>query len=247
MNKQPLSSGLSERDMVRSRLAKTLRRRHARERRFRMAGVISAGLALVCVLLLFGSILQRGLPAFWQSSIQLSVYFDPDIIKADIAPQRLPNESSAEFQRRQLDWQGQLARSNWQRLLVQGVQQLYPEQHIQPRHAQALFTRAVQHQLREIFVADPGLLGQTLELSLLADANVDVWLRAKSTVTCPMPNNNCLHRYGLWPTSCKRMVISNSNLPAPCLAMPTRAVHRPPPACSGPLSARCTCWRLYCR
>ena len=185
MNKQPLSSGLSERDMVRSQLAKTLRRRHARERRFRLAGVVSVGLALVCVLLLFSSILQRGLPAFWQSSIQLPVYFDPEIIRVDAAPQPLPDEAPAEFQRRQLEWQGQLARSNWQRLLAQGVQQLYPDQQIQPRHAQALFTRAVQHQLRETFAADPGLLGQTLELSLLADANVDVWLRGNIDRSLP--------------------------------------------------------------
>ncbi len=180
-----LNSGLSERDIIRSRLRKTLRRRHGRERRFRLAGVLSVVLALACVLLLFGSILQRGLPAFWQSNIELPIYFDPQVIQLDPPPQAQSGESAAALAQRQQRWQGQLARSNWQRLLAQGVQQLYPQQPIAPRDAQALFTRAVQHQLREMFAADPSLLGKTVALSLLADANVDVWLRGQIDRSLP--------------------------------------------------------------
>ena len=92
-NSSTLSTGLSAREMVQARMAKTLRRRHRRERNFRLAGLTSVCVALACVLLLFGSILNRGLPAFWQSTIELPLYFDPQIIKVDPAPQPLADES----------------------------------------------------------------------------------------------------------------------------------------------------------
>ena len=189
MNKQTvpqgLNAGLSARDMVQARLQKTLKRRHARERRFRWAGLLSVCIGLACVVLLFGSILSRGLPAFWQSNIQVPVFFDPQIIKIEAAPQPTSDESPAAFRARELAWHSQLARINWQRLLAQSVQQLYPQQQIETRHAQALFTRAAQYQVRDLFAADPALLGQTATLKLLADANVDVWLRGNIDRSLP--------------------------------------------------------------
>ncbi len=189
MNKQAepleLNAGRSARDMVQTRLQKTLKRRHARERRFRLAGLLSVCVGLACVALLFGSIFSRGLPAFWQSNIQVPVYFDPQIIKIEAAPQQTADESPAAFRAREVAWHGQLARINWQRLLAQSVQQLYPEQKIETRYAQTLFTRATQYQVRDLFAADPALLGQTVSLKLLADANVDVWLRGNIDRTLP--------------------------------------------------------------
>ncbi|NLY15360.1 MAG: phosphate ABC transporter permease PstA [Gammaproteobacteria bacterium] len=184
-NSSTLSTGLSAREMVQARMAKTLRRRHRRERNFRLAGLTSVCVALACVLLLFGSILNRGLPAFWQSTIELPLYFDPQIIKVDPAPQPLADESPAQFRERELAWRGQLARINWQRLLADSVQRLYPEEKIDLRHSRALFTRASQHEVRELFAANPQLLGQTTDVRLLADANVDVWLRGNIDRSLP--------------------------------------------------------------
>lgn len=184
-NSSTLSTGLSAREMVQARMAKTLRRRHRRERNFRLAGLTSVCVALACVLLLFGSILNRGLPAFWQSTIELPLYFDPQIIKVDPAPQPLADESPAQFRERELAWRGQLARINWQRLLADSVQRLYPEEKIDLRHSRALFTRASQHEVRELFAANPQLLGQTTDVRLLADASVDVWLRGNIDRSLP--------------------------------------------------------------
>ena len=182
---QELNAGLSAREMIQTRLRKTLRKRHARERRFRVFGLVSVCVAIACVVLLFGSILSRGLPAFWQSSVQVPIYFDPQIIKVDAQPEMQAGESPADFKARELAWQGQLARVNWRRVLSTGVQQLYPQQKIEIRHAQALFTRAEQYRVRDMFAANPALLGQTLDLKLLADANVDVWLRGNIDRSLP--------------------------------------------------------------
>lgn len=185
MNKPTLAGGLSDRAIMQARLQKTLRRRHAQEKRFRFYGLAAVGVALVCVALLFASIFYRGLPAFWQYNVQLPVYFDPNLIKVAQPPIQQHNETQAEFNARELNWQTSLAQVNWQRVLTQSVQQLYPEQTLNNRHAQALFTRAAQHQVRELFKEQPQLLGTSVNLSLLADANVDVWLRGKIDRSLP--------------------------------------------------------------
>ena len=67
----------------RERLAtieRSLTSRHARERRFRRLGLTAVVSGLVLVAILFASILMRGVPAFWQATLYLDVYFDPDVI-----------------------------------------------------------------------------------------------------------------------------------------------------------------------
>ncbi|MFX5839632.1 DUF3333 domain-containing protein, partial [Acinetobacter baumannii] len=58
----------------------SLKARHRSENRFRWFGIASIAFALAFVVILFGSIMSRGLPAFWQSAITLDVHFDPAII-----------------------------------------------------------------------------------------------------------------------------------------------------------------------
>ncbi len=180
-----LDTGINARQMHLARLGKTLQQRHARERRFRRTGQLAVATAVLFVLVLFASILQRGLPAFWQSTLSLPVHFDPQLIRIGERPQPRTGESPADYHQREIVWHGQLARINWQQLLVQGVQALYPDQRIEPRHARALFAAAERHRVRDMLAADPQLLGQTVTIDLLADANVDVWLRGNIDRTLP--------------------------------------------------------------
>ncbi|MBS7325781.1 MAG: phosphate ABC transporter permease PstA [Thiopseudomonas sp.] len=180
-----LDTGINARQMHLARLGKTLQQRHARERRFRRTGQLAVATAVLFVLVLFASILQRGLPAFWQSTLSLPVHFDPQLIRIGERPQPRTGESPADYHQREIAWHGQLARINWQQLLVQGVQALYPDQRIEPRHARALFAAAERHRVRDMLAADPQLLGQTVTIDLLADANVDVWLRGNIDRTLP--------------------------------------------------------------
>lgn len=180
-----LDTGINARQMHLARLGKTLQQRHARERRFRRTGQLAVATAILFVIVLFASILYRGLPAFWQSTLSLPVHFDPQLIRIGERPQPRTGESPADFRQREIAWHGQLARINWQQLLVQGVQALYPDQRIEPRHARALFAAAERHRVRDMLAADPQLLGQTVTIDLLADANVDVWLRGNIDRTLP--------------------------------------------------------------
>ena len=67
---------------------------------------LSAVLAgLLFVVVLFGSILGKGLPAFWQSSMSLPIHFDPAIVNIGPKPKQAAGESQAQFEQRMVDWQ----------------------------------------------------------------------------------------------------------------------------------------------
>src|SRR5690606_22437987 len=97
---RPLDDALSQRSINQARVEKSLKRRHAREQRFRLMGLAAVLAGLAFVALLFISILARGLPAFWQSTITTEVYFDPQIIDIEPRPVFVVGESQQSFQER---------------------------------------------------------------------------------------------------------------------------------------------------
>ncbi len=61
---------------VREQVKSTLAKRYAAERRFRLFGLVSVMIGLAFLCLMMFTIISKGLPAFTQSYIQLSVNFD---------------------------------------------------------------------------------------------------------------------------------------------------------------------------
>ncbi len=180
----PLDEG-ARRQQLLDKVQKSLRRRHAAERRFRVLGLLAVVAGLSFVAILFASILSRGLPAFWQSTITVDVFFDPELIQVSAKPLQGRNETPAAFRERELAWQGELAMVNWNRILEDSVIAQRPELAQQRREVRALFTSAEKFRLRDRVFADPGLIGRTVTLDLLADANVDVWLRGNIDRSLP--------------------------------------------------------------
>lgn len=170
-------TGLNEQQIIQKRMEKTLRKRHRKERNFRLAGMSAVVVGLAFVVLLFASILSRGLPAFWQYSVSIPVYFDPEMLDIEPKPEREAGETPAEFRERELEWHTRLGMINWQQLLIKSVQNLYPDEQITPRNARLLITSSERYRLRDKLAENPDLIGKTLTLQFLADANVDVWLR----------------------------------------------------------------------
>ena len=64
-------------DRSTARLRKNLKRRHARERRFKLYGVAAIAIAIGFLALLLGRIIEQGHTAFWAHSVQTEVYLDP--------------------------------------------------------------------------------------------------------------------------------------------------------------------------
>ena len=56
-----------------SQLRKSLKRRHARERRFKFYGVLAIAIAIGFLALLLGRIIEQGHTAFWTNTEQTEV------------------------------------------------------------------------------------------------------------------------------------------------------------------------------
>jgi phosphate transport system permease protein len=174
--------GSSERvQRIRAGLAK----RHARERRFRAYGIAAIVAALGFVAILFSMILYKGIPAFTQATATLDVYFDPDVIRIEGAPARAAGQSAAEFQKAQLGWQRQVTMLNWNKLIEASLAKAAPEIGADTRSALSVIETSERFKLRDMFVADPTLLGKTVSVDLLASANADNWLKGNIDRSLP--------------------------------------------------------------
>ena len=152
-------------------------KRHARERRFRAYGIAAICAALTAVAILFGMILYKGVPAFWQANVELEIFFDPDVIKVPERAQPQPGQSSAELEKQQLAWERQVTMVNWNRVIEAAIRKAAPDVEIDTKQALSIIETNGRYELRDMFVQNPGLLGQTVTVNLLASANADNWLK----------------------------------------------------------------------
>lgn len=188
MNTTPTNSTSSNAILKAERLATiqaSLLQRHRKETRFRLMGLFSVSLALIFVAILFGSILSRGLPAFWQSVVTVEVFFDPEILEIEAKPEIEPGEVPAVYQARLDAWTTDLSFADWNKLLETSVLQVSPSSEPYARELRRLFTSGERFRLRDMVLADPDIIGQRREISMLADANVDVWLRGNVDRSLP--------------------------------------------------------------
>ncbi|MGO3216096.1 MAG: DUF3333 domain-containing protein, partial [Halomonas sp.] len=98
-------------------IEKSLAKRHRKETRFRRVGLAAVTTGMALVIILFASILARGVPAFWQSTVYTDVYFDPEVIQLDEKPRREDGETQLAFDERYGAWLTQASLINWQSLI----------------------------------------------------------------------------------------------------------------------------------
>src|SRR5690554_3622585 len=131
-----------EQALVRERVAASLRRRHRQEKVFKSVGLIAVLISLALVALLFINIFSKGLPAFWQTSITVDVYFDPEIIDVSPKPTRQAGEATADFRERMLDWETEVGQANFSRILTNALMPVLPgaDQGSNQRHVLRMVT-----------------------------------------------------------------------------------------------------------
>ncbi|KAA0873723.1 phosphate ABC transporter permease PstA [Nitrincola tapanii] len=187
-----------KRDRMQQRVKASLKRRHAQEKRFKGMGMAAVVTALAFVTLLFFTILSKGLPAFWQATLTLQVYFDPEVIRIDPKPEKRSDESEGAFQQRYLAWQTQLGFVNFNRIILDSLAREIPEAPEYQRDALRLVTSGERFALRGLVEKDPSIIGQTLTLDLLADANVDVWMKGNIDRNLPDAQQQLSARTRAW-------------------------------------------------
>ncbi|MBK1646369.1 phosphate ABC transporter, permease protein PstA [Thiocapsa imhoffii] len=160
MNKTPAAGAPPKRaiDIVNA----SLKRRYARERRFRFIGLSAVILGLSFVGLLFADIIAKGHSAFVQTYIQLPVHFEAAVLDPDGS--RNPEV---------------LARANYQQLIRDALRTEFPgvTDRRETRTLYSMISVGAPTQLRDRVLANPDLIGTTQDVWLLADDDIDMLVK----------------------------------------------------------------------
>ena len=141
------------------RATRRLRKRYRRERRLKAAGILAIGLALGVLVLLLGSVISRGYPAFVKTEIALEITFDAELI-----------DPSGTREAKQL------AKGKYGRALRQALFAQFPEivERAERRKLTRLFSKAARFELREMILDRPDWIGTTERVWLTAASDVDM-------------------------------------------------------------------------
>jgi phosphate transport system permease protein len=135
---------------------RSLKRRYRAERRFRFYGLSAIVLSILFLAVLFASIVGKGYSAFWQTSIRLAVFFDPEVIKKDT-----------------------LVNADYAALVRESLFKRFPQ--VEGRQDKRLLTSMVSsgsvYRLRDMVLQDPDLVGKSAEVWLPADDDIDMLIK----------------------------------------------------------------------
>lgn len=165
-------SGRNASDLV----ARSLTRRRARERRFHLLAMAALIVGVGLVVFLFGTILMKGIPAFFQARIQTEIFLDPARLKVPPRPQQEAGQSNAAYQQALYAWQNRLTLANWNSIIEDALRQELPNAK-SGTQLRGLVASSERFRIRDMVIANPDIIGQRVPIDLLADANVDVWLK----------------------------------------------------------------------
>ncbi|MBW9112183.1 phosphate ABC transporter permease PstA [Rhizobium cauense] len=138
-----------------------LKRRYAAERRFRAYGIAAISFGLIFLAILLTSVISKGYTAFQQTAITLPIEFSEKTLD--------PNNKRATDP-------SVLVAANYPVLIRDAMVKalgINASSRPEVRDAAAMISKGAPIQLRDMVVADPSLIGKTVNVTLLADANID--------------------------------------------------------------------------
>ena len=147
--------------LARARVAESLKKRHRNEGRFLSYGRVAIITALLFLVILFGSILSKGIPGFFQYYVTFDVYLSADDLDpyGDASPQSLFDGNARSVLRDgffdMLDVSGRKNKKAAGKILSEGA----------------------EIRLRQMVVDDPSLLDTTQTITVAVDDDIDSFLR----------------------------------------------------------------------
>jgi phosphate transport system permease protein len=168
---------------TRALVEKSLRRRYWAERRFRAYGLGAVLVGILCVFLLFGSILSKGFSAFRQAEVDLLIQYDPAVID----PEGTRDPAA-------------LAGANYNTLVRNALRTLFPDvqERGEVRQLASLVSSSAAHELQRRVEANPRLVGTSEKLTFLAGADVDQLLKGKIERDAPEQSRTLNDRQLQW-------------------------------------------------
>lgn len=146
------------------------RQRNAAEKRFKYYGMAAIGAGLFFLIVLLGSILSAGIGAFQQTFIEVPIYLDP--AKLD----KKGNRDIADIKKvSTFGYTPLIQQALFDQIEANGI-----ETPLQKRkEMKALISASAPAQVRDVVIANPDLIGQTVEFRLLASSRVDGYLKGR--------------------------------------------------------------------
>ena len=145
-------------DVVRAGLSK----RYKREARFRRMGLAAIIMGLIFLSLLFISIIGNGYSAFWQTFVQLEVHLDAAVIDPDGT--RDPEV---------------IAGADYGGMVKQSLRDMFPDvtSRRDKRKLYGVVSSGSSYYLRDYVVANPDKIGNTIQLWVPADDDIDMLVK----------------------------------------------------------------------
>ncbi|MEZ2131155.1 MULTISPECIES: phosphate ABC transporter permease PstA [unclassified Sinorhizobium] len=150
-----------------------IKRRYAAERRFRAYGIAAICFGLFFLVVLVSTVVRNGYTAFQQTAITLPVEFTEKTI--DPGNKRATDPSV-------------LVAANYPTVIRDAIVKalgIDPSNRAEVREASNMISKGAPIQLRNMVVADPSLIGRTVNVTLLADANIDSANKGQIDLTVP--------------------------------------------------------------
>ena len=143
-------------DASRARVAQ----RYRAERRFRLYGLAAILFAALFLVILLADIFIKAMPAFMQSELALDV-----VVSSELVDPQKP------------------AAGDFDKMIREGLYVLFPQMksRTERRALQDVLSSGAADDLRRMVVADPGLIGQTVQAPVLLSADADLYLKGIST------------------------------------------------------------------
>ncbi|WGW02875.1 phosphate ABC transporter permease PstA [Tropicibacter oceani] len=168
---RPNAAETAPRPSLMSADARTTRRNRA-ERRFRAYGIAAIATGIFFLVVLLTAILSNGLGAFQQTFITAEVYLDP--AKLD----KKGNGDLEDIKKVSTFGYDPLV----QKAIFAKVQKLGIDTPLaKDKDMKALISASAAAQVRDVVIANPALIGQTVEFRILASSRVDGYIKGRVT------------------------------------------------------------------
>ncbi|MBK1635652.1 phosphate ABC transporter permease PstA [Rhodovulum adriaticum] len=154
------------------------RKRNAAEARFRLYGLIAVGIGVLCVIALLVSIVFNGVGAFQQTGYTLQIEFKEEVLD------KSGNRDLEEIKTvKTFAYKPLLREAVLREIQARGIDTPLAEAKVKGFSSELdnLFSDGAVGNLRNAVLANPDLIGQTVELRILASSRVDGYLKGRVT------------------------------------------------------------------
>ncbi|GAA0423867.1 phosphate ABC transporter permease PstA [Cocleimonas flava] len=141
-----------------------LKKRYAREKRFRLFGIASLMISFAFLLVLLFTIVSKGWPAFQQTYVKLDIELDESVLKV--------NSNSDE---------DALYSANYQKVVRASLNKMFPgvSGRKKKRDLRNIVSNSAAYTIRDDVLAEPKLLGTKQTYWFLAKDDIDVFMKGK--------------------------------------------------------------------